>query len=115
MVFGRTCGAASTTLPREKTFRKTHTSYKQILQVAGDIEFKCSSNQAALVSQTASTIVHKMFMTEFFLSSLVDKRVRDHLHGAGMQILTKQCEDEHDKEILYGPVSLAHKKMRRRA
>ena len=45
------------------------------------------------------------------LSSLVDKHVRDHLHGAGMQILTKQCEDEHDKEILYGPVSLAHKKI----
>ena len=49
-------------------------------------------------------------MTDFFFSTLVDKRVRDHLHGAGMQILTKQCEDEHDKEILYGPVSLAHKK-----
>ena len=52
----------------------------------------------------------KVFHDRFFLSTLVDKRVRDHLHGAGMQILTKQCEDEHDKEILYGPVSLAHKR-----
>lgn len=32
VVFGRTCGAASTTLPREKTFRKTHTNYKENMQ-----------------------------------------------------------------------------------
>ena len=53
----------------------------------------------------------KILHDKKWLSSLADKRVRDHLHGAGMQILTKQCEDEHDKEVSYGPVSLALKRV----
>ena len=58
---------------------------------------------------STSTVMNKTLSHDCFPSCLVDKRVVGHPSGAGMQILTKQCEDEHDKEALYGPVSLAHK------